>query len=517
MSAPTQLALMELKDITKTFGATKALDGVSVSFHAGQVHALVGENGAGKSTLGKVALGAHQPDSGAVLLGGAQVRLDDPADAAAHGLVGVAQELSLLPAMTVVDNIVLGSEELVGPIVNDRANRKRVEALIEKHSLDVDPAARVRTLSVADQQKVEILRALGREAQLVVFDEPTARLASHEALELRQTIRDLAQTGTAVVYISHFLDEVLAVADTITIMRDGEIVRTAPASEETHDSLVEAMMGRSLDEVFPPKSPEPTAAAPVVLEVRGITKIGEFEDISFAVREGEIVGLAGLVGAGRSEVVHAIYGASTPESGTIAVAGKPLCGSIKDALDNRIALIPESRRDQGLVVNRSVQENTTLPYLRRFARWFGMQPARERAAATESCDSVGVKTQSLSAPVSSLSGGNQQKVLFARTTMGDPQLFLADEPTRGVDVGAKRGIYDVLHRLAGSGCAVLLVSSELEEVIGLSHRVLVMHQGRIAAEFAGEDMTESNILAAAFNTPPTGRGTGTAQEQEQDQ
>ena len=490
--------LLTLHNVSKRFGATQALAEVTVGFQAGKVHALVGENGAGKSTLAKIALGVYGPDEGQITLDGTPLALSGPADAANHGLVGVAQELSLVPAMTVIDNIVLGSEEHRGPLLDQRANRRRVEALIAEHGLDVPLDVRVGSLSVADQQKVEILRTLGRQARLVVFDEPTARLASHEAHELRQTVRSVAANGIAVVYISHFLPEVLSVADTITVMRDGHIISTRPAEKETSASLVEAMTGRSLDDAFPPKSPPPAADAPIVLDVDGLTRPNQFHDVSFQVQAGEIVGLAGLVGAGRSEVAHAVYGASRPASGVVKMMGVDLAGTIRDALANSICLIPESRRDQGLVMGRSVQENTTLPHLAQFSRWLGIHRDREREAATGACQDAGVKAEGVGAIVGSLSGGNQQKVLLARAMLGETLLFIADEPTRGVDVGAKRAIYDVLTDLAAAGRAVLLISSELEEVIGLSHRVLVMRQGRVVAEYYGDDVTESNILNAAF-------------------
>ena len=492
-------ARISVRGVSKRFGATRALADVSVNFLAGQVHGLVGENGAGKSTLGGVVLGVHPPDKGRLFLDGSPLQLSGPAEAAAHGLVGVAQELSLLPAMSVVDNIVLGSEERAGLFVNDRANRRRVESLIDRHGLSVPLDARVGSLSVADQQKVEILRALGRQSRLVVFDEPTARLASHEAVELRRTVRELADQGVAVVYVSHFLHEVLSVADSISIMRDGQIVRTGSAHQETHDSLVEAMTGRSIGDVFPPKSPPPDEDTPVVIRVEELSKDDQFHDVSFCIRAGEIVGLAGLVGAGRSEVAHAVYGAIRPRAGVVEMAGTRLSGSVQRGLANGISLIPESRRHQGLVAGRSVRDNITLPHLRRFAGRLGMRVKQEHAAAGEACREAGVRAESLSLPVNALSGGNQQKVLFARAMMGEPRLFIADEPTRGVDVGSKRAIYDVLNQLARSGCAILLVSSELEEVVKLSHRVLVMSQGRVVAEFAGDDMTEANILGAAFD------------------
>ena len=494
-------ALVSVLNVSKRFGATHALEDVSVAFEAGRVHGLVGENGAGKSTLCGVVLGVHAPDSGGLVLGGSALRLDSPAQGAAHGLVGVAQELSLLPAMSVVDNVVLGTEEHWGPFVDHRASRRRVEALIAEHGLEVPLDSRAGSLPVADQQKVEILRALGRKSRLVVLDEPTARLASHEAADLCSTVRGLAEQGVAVVYVSHFLNEVLSVADTVTVMRDGRVVRTGPAEAETHESLVEGMTGRHIGEVFPPKPPAPAGDAGVVLRVEDLCSAGgEFSDVSFQIRAGEILGLAGLVGAGRSEVAHAVYGAGRVASGSVEVCDRRLSGSVEDALASGVGLIPESRRDQGLVARRPVRDNTTLPHLRRFGGRLGIRAGREQTAAGQACDEVGVRAESMLAPVEALSGGNQQKVLFARAVLGEPRLLIADEPTRGVDVGSKRAIYEALNGMARSGCAVLLVSSELEEVIGTCHRALVMRRGRIVAEYAGADMVGANLLAAAFGS-----------------
>ena len=505
-------ALVSVSNVSKRFGATHALKDVSVAFEAGRVHGLVGENGAGKSTLCRVVLGVYAPDSGGLALDGSPLRLDSPAQGAAHGLVGVAQELSLLPAMSVVDNIVLGSEEHWGPFVNDRANRRRVKTLIAQHGLEVPLNSRAGALPVADQQKIEILRALGRESRLVVLDEPTARLASHEAADLCSTVRELAKQGVAVVYVSHLLNEVLSVADTITVMRDGRIVRTGPAKAETHASLVEGMTGRHIGEVFPPKPPAPASDAGVVLRVKDLCSAGnEFSDVSFDIRAGEILGLAGLVGAGRSEVAHAVYGAGRVASGSVEVRDRRLSGSVEDALANGVGLIPESRRDQGLMPRRPVRDNTTLPHLRRFVSRLGIRTGREQEAASEACDNVGVRAESMLTPMAALSGGNQQKVLFARAVLGEPRLIIADEPTRGVDVASKRTIYEALNRMASSGCAVLLVSSELEEVIGTCHRVLVMRRGRIVAEYEDGEMTEANLLEAAFGLD---RGVGEGRNRE---
>ncbi len=500
----TAEALVSVRNVSKRFGATNALTDVSVEFHAGRVHGLVGENGAGKSTLAGVVLGVHAPEGGELCLDGSPLRLDNPADGVAHGLVGVAQELSLLPAMSVVDNVVLGTEEHIGPFSKRRADRARVEALIAEHGLEVPVDARVGSLPVADQQKVEILRALGRRSRLMVLDEPTARLASHEALELGRTVRELAARGVAVVYVSHFLDEVLSVSDTVTIMRDGRIVRTGPASDETHESLVEGMTGHRIGDVFPAKPPAPTRGAPLVLQVDGLysartdARVIDFFDVSFSIRAGEIVGLVGLVGAGRSEVAHAVYGGSRFGAGSIRVCGSRLAGSITDALAAGVSLIPESRRQQGLIAQRSVRDNTTLPHLGSFKGRLGIRTRQEERAAAVACDRVGVRRSGLTARVATLSGGNQQKVLFARAAMGQPRLLIADEPTRGVDVGSKRSIYETINDMADTGCAVLMISSELEEVIGTCHRVLVMRRGRIVAEFAGDEIVEADLLAAAF-------------------
>ena len=507
-------ALVSLRNVSKRFGATRALSDVSADFHAGRVHGLVGENGAGKSTLGRILLGIHAPDQGRLFVDGSPIKLSGPDEAASHGFVGVAQELSLLPAMGVVDNIVLGSEERLGPLVSKRGNRQRVESLVTQHGLQIPLDEKVGSLSVADQQKVEILRALGRQSRLVVFDEPTARLASHEALELGRTVRELASRGVAVVYVSHFLNEVLSVADTVTVMRDGRVVRTAPAADETYESLVEGMTGRSIGDAYPPKPPTPPQDAPVVVRVNGLCRAGEFSDVSFSIKKGEILGLGGLVGAGRSEVAHAVYGATRASAGTVEILGSRLSGTVADGLSNGISLIPESRRDQGLIVGLSVRDNTTLPHLRRFMGRFGIRAKQEEAAAGQAIQEAGVKAEGLSVPVGTLSGGNQQKVLFARAMLGQPQLFIADEPTRGVDVGSKRAIYDVIGQLARSGCAVLLVSSELEDLVEISHRVLVMRFGQIVAEFVGEELTEANILNAAFDTEHLGHSLSTSDSQQ---
>ena len=475
-----------------------ALHDVSLTVAAGEVHALVGENGAGKSTLGTVLAGIVPPDAGEVLLSGRSESLGSPRQALAAGVTMIAQELSLVPGLSVADNVFLGIEPHRGPWVRRREIRKAFDALVSSSGIEVPAEAQVGNLRIGDQQKVEILRALARDARVIVMDEPTARLSGNETATLVETVRALAARGTTIIFVSHFLDEVLDVADSVTIMRDAAIVRSGPARDETRSKLIEGMTGRPLDAMFPARQ-LPRRDAPKVLEVRGLTRKGTFENIDITVHQGEIVVLSGLVGSGRSEVLQAIYGSAPATSGTMTLAGaayRPK--SVRDALRAGLALIPESRKDLGLVLERSVADNVTLPYLRDVERSGLISLRREGAVARDRMTTVGVKAASPRIEVATLSGGNQQKVLFARSLVRTPVLLLADEPTRGVDVGAKRSIYDLITELAAEGMGVLVVSSEIEEVMGLAHRILVMHQGRLVSEFEAQNADEASVIAAAF-------------------
>jgi ABC-type sugar transport system ATPase subunit len=504
------IPLVEFVGVTKRYGATFALREVDLAIHRGTVHALVGENGAGKSTLGKVLAGVVARDAGHVLLDGVEVTLGSPRRALAHGVSMIAQEIALVPGRSVVENVYLGVEDHAGPWVRRASLRRRFEVLAGETGIHVPPDAVVGTLRPGDQQKVEILRAVARKAQVIVMDEPTARLTAQEAEVLHRHVRSLTAAGRTVVYVSHFLGHVLELATTVTVMRDGRIVRTGPASAETHDTLVEGMTGYAGTGVFPPKSP-PVASngdGIPVLEVTDLSREPAFAAISFDVRAGEVVALAGLVGSGRSEVVRAIYGAEPPRSGQVRLDGAPLdARRPRAAISRGVALVPESRKDDGLLLGRSVLDNVTLPYLSQFSNRVGLlQVAHERELATERATEVGVQGPSMSSPVTVLSGGNQQKVLFARALLRRPRLLIVDEPTRGVSIGAKRAIYEIVTSLAAQGTAVLLVSSELDEVVGLAHRVLVMRSGRIAARLAGADVTERTILDAAFGVRDQARG-----------
>ena len=476
-----------------------ALDSVDVTIDRGTVHGLVGENGAGKSTLGKVIAGVHAPDAGEMTVNGEPVTLRTPRDALALGITLVAQELSLVPQLSATENIFLGIEHMRGPVIDHAATRLRLMELMEEYGIEVPPDQPVSRLSVADQQKVEILRSLARDADLIVMDEPTARLASTEAHNLRRTVAKLSAKGVTVIYISHFLEEVLDISDTVTIMRDGRVVRTAPTDTETRSGLIEGIVGRSLDTVFPIRRvPEPDA--PPVLTVEGLTRQGHFRDVSLQVRAGEIVTLAGLVGSGRSDLARVLFGAEPPTDGTMTLDGRDYRpGSPRRAIRAGVAMVPESRATQGIFPLLPVRTNITLAHLAGFLTPGGVvRPLMESEAAEKVSEAVGLTGATIETRTAQLSGGNQQKTLFGRWLVARPRLFIADEPTRGVDVGAKRGIYNLLTQLASQGIAVLLVSSELEEVLGLAHRIIVMAGGRIVGELPGEGATETEVMNLAF-------------------
>jgi ABC-type sugar transport system ATPase subunit len=491
--------LVEVRDVSKRFGGVQAVVDASVSFAPARVHGLVGENGAGKSTLSKIISGVYEPDEGELLVDRSPVRFHSPRDALATGIATIAQEIALVPKATVEENVMLGIEPRAAGVLRSRELRRRFNELNERTGFRMAPGVRVGSLRTAEQQKVEIMRAIAREARMIVMDEPTAALTRDESDRLLEIIRGLAAGGTSILLISHYLDEVLDVCETVTVMRNGRIVRTAPAADETPQSLVNAMVGREVTLEYPPKVPPPSDAK-VVVEVRGLTRGRALEDISFSIRAGEIVGLAGLVGSGRTEVARAIFGADRLDAGEIAVNGETVrLHSPRQAARHGIAMLPESRKEQGLVMIRSVRENVTLTTLGDFSTAGVVSRRRERTRTRALARDLSIRTPSVDAPVVTLSGGNQQKVLFAKWLVRTPRVLIADEPTRGVDVGAKRQIHELILALAAQGMAVLLISSELEEVLGLAHRVLVMRRGRLVAEY-GEDATIDQVMAAAFAT-----------------
>jgi len=505
-----QGAHVELKDIGKSFGGTRALEGVSLTIVRGSIHALVGENGAGKSTLGKIIAGAHAPDTGQIRLAGEPVRFHSPRDAINAGVNLIAQELSIMGSLTVEQNVFLGVEPSQAGFQNRRELRRRYNELAASVGFELDGGGNAGTLRTADKQKVEILCALCRNAELIVMDEPTAALSRPDVDALHGVIRQLAANGTTVVLVSHFLGEVLELADEVTILRDGRLVQTVPAAGQTEESLMAAMLGRSLDATFPAKRPAP-ADAKAVLSVRDLVAPG-VNGVSFDLHAGEILGLAGLVGAGRTEVARAIYRANRVQSGSVTVSagdrtGVNVTGTPRTAMRAGVLMIPESRKEQGLLLGRSIRENVSLSTLAQVSRFGLVQPGPERRTVREMLsrvDARGGGKGGQSAPASSLSGGNQQKLLFARSLLSDPTVLIADEPTRGVDVGAKRAIYELLTALTADGLGILLISSDVEEILGLAHRVLVMRGGRVVTELTGENATEAAILGAAFGANERG-------------
>jgi simple sugar transport system ATP-binding protein/ribose transport system ATP-binding protein len=496
MSA-AKVAQIRLVSIGKRYSGTKALDDVSVEVAEGSVHALVGANGAGKSTLGKIVGGVIRPDDGQLFVDEREVRYTSPREARIDGIAMIAQELSPVSNLSVIENVFFGIEPRRFGLVQWRKMRAQYEELISQWGFELDGNAKVGTLRTADKQKVEILRAVACDARVIVMDEPTSSLTSVETKTLHRMIRTLRESGRTIVYVSHFLDEVLELADTVTVLRSGRLVRTAPVAEETEESLVAGMFGAAAEAEHFEKPQGSTA--PVVLEVSGLYRKGVLRDISLQIRAGEIVGLAGLVGSGRSELARAIAGVDPVDGGTIVVDGTPRhIRSPADAMAAGMAFLPESRKDDGLFLALNLAANTTFADLRSVSSRLGvLRRALERAKTSSLLKLLSVQPPVPSAKVENLSGGNQQKVLFARWLFRNPHVLILDEPTRGVDVAARAAIHRLINNLAAEGTAVLLISSEIEEVLGLAHRVLVMRRGSVTREFRADPPMDS-VMEAAF-------------------
>jgi|tagenome__1003787_1003787.scaffolds.fasta_scaffold20983157_4 ABC-type sugar transport system ATPase subunit len=488
---------IRLVSIGKRYSGTKALDNVSVEVAGGTVHALVGANGAGKSTLGKVIGGVIRPDDGQLFIDGRPVRYTSPREARIDGIATIAQELSPLPHMSVIENVYFGIEPRRYGLVQWRRLRAQYDDLLAQWGFELNGNVKVGGLRTADKQKVEILRAVASDARVIVMDEPTSSLTSVETTTLHRMIRNLRESGRTIIYVSHFLDEVLELADTVTVLRSGRLVRTAPVAEETEESLVAGMFGAA--EAAEHFDKPQRSTAPVVLDVSGLNRKGVLADISLQIRAGEIVGLAGLVGSGRSELARAIAGADPIDSGTIAVDGSTRrIRSSADAIAAGMAFLPESRKDDGLFLELSLAANTTFADLRTVASRMGiLRLSVERGKTNSLLKMLSVEPPVSSAKAANLSGGNQQKVLFARWLFRNPRLLILDEPTRGVDVSARAAIHRLINKLAAEGTAVLMISSEIEEVLGLAHRVLVMRRGSIIREFSADPPLEA-VMEAAF-------------------
>ena len=497
MSDPTPTPLLELRGIRKAFAGLVALRDAALTLHGGSVHALVGENGAGKSTLIKVLAGVYTPDAGQMLLDGRAVTFATPAQARDAGIAVIYQEPTLFPDLSVAENIYMGrhpidarSRRIQWPVLY-----REVRQLLAQVGLELDPRERVRGLSVADQQLVEVAKALSLHARVMIMDEPTASLTPGEVERLFTIVRRLREQQVAIVFIGHRIEEIFAIADRITVLRDGGYVGTFDAAELTPETMIAHMVGRPLDTLY---ARESGAIGAPLLTVEALRREGVFDGISFAVRAGEIVGLAGLVGAGRSEVARAIFGIDRLDAGQVWLNGAPArFTSPRAAVRAGLSYVPEDRQAQGLVLPLPISQNVTLPLLREMSRGGLLRPARERSLAEEYGQRLRLRARSVRQPARDLSGGNQQKVVLAKWLATRPKVLILDEPTRGIDVGAKAEVHRLMGELAASGLAILMISSELPEILAMSDRVLVMREGRLVAEFDRAEATQERIMAAA--------------------
>jgi ribose transport system ATP-binding protein len=488
--------LLAVRGITKTFAGVLALSGVELEVARGEVHCVLGQNGAGKSTLIKTLAGVYSPDAGEILWEGNPVTIADPTAAINLGIATMYQELDVVDGLTVAENIFLGHElDTLGIMHRGTANRE-ARALLERlgHS-DIPPGREVGQLSPASKQIVSMARALSHDTKLIIMDEPSAVLDSEEVKNLFRVVRELTASGISVVYISHRLAEIREIGDRITVLKDGRSTASGLAASETSTAdLIRLMTGRTVENVFPKAVPF-RPDAPVLLEVDGLTVHGVFDEVSFTVRAGQIVGLAGLVGAGRSEILEAIYGARKPSSGKVSVGGRRLrAGSVRDAVNSGVGLSPEERKSQGLILDQPVYRNVTLSSFGRFARLGFLNERAERSAARGQLEALELRPADPERQTRTLSGGNQQKILLARWLVHGTKVLLLDEPTRGVDVGARAEIYSLIRELAAAGTAIVIVSSEIEEVLGLADDVLVIAEGRVVHAAPARSIREDEVL-----------------------
>ncbi|MEV4074081.1 sugar ABC transporter ATP-binding protein [Nonomuraea fuscirosea] len=493
MSEPAPV--LALVEVSKAFGAVRALTGVSLELRAGEVHALAGENGAGKSTLVKTFAGVHRPDSGRILLDGEPVVFHGPADAQHAGIAVIYQEPTLFPDLSVAENIFMGRQPRAAlGRIDRRTMHARAAELFARLGVTLDPRRPARGLSIADQQVVEIAKAISRDAKVLIMDEPTAALTAQETARLFTVVRALREHGCALLFISHRLEEIFELCQRVTTLRDGRLVASEPVAGLTADDLVNRMVGRELD-LYPKQD---VAPGEVVLKVSRLTREGAFADVSFEVRRGEIVALAGLVGAGRTEVARAVFGIDRPDAGEVVVDGRRLRpASPIAAMAAGLALVPEDRRQQGLIMEMSIERNLGLTRLRALRRGPFISRALERAHARDWAVRFQLKYGRTDDAAGVLSGGNQQKLVLAKWLSTEPAVLIVDEPTRGIDVGTKAEVHRLLSELAAQGLAVLMISSDLPEVLAMADRILVMHEGRLTAELPGGEATEESVMTAA--------------------
>jgi rhamnose transport system ATP-binding protein len=496
MSAETKAPLVELRGVSRSYGGVLAVADIDLAIEAGAVLALVGENGAGKSTLVKILTGVIQPDSGAVVIDGEARRIADPMAAHRLGIVAMYQEPTVFPDLTVAENIFAGRQPRTAVRgVDWRGMRREAARLLDDLGADIEPDVPVRGLAVADRQLLEIAKALSSQARLLIMDEPTAALSPNEVENLFATVRRLRDRGVAVVFVSHRLEEVTAIADTVTVLRDGRHIATRPAAKLPHGEIVRLMVGRSLEALFPKEEAE---IGDVVLNATGLRRRGVFSDVSFELRRGEIVGLAGFVGAGRSEVARSIFGIDRLDGGELWIDGRRFRPrSPRAALRRGLAYLPEDRLEQGLVQPMSISKNASMAVLPALTPIGLLMPWRERKLARRFMEQLRIRATSPAQVVRSLSGGNQQKVVLSKWLAAEPRILILDEPTHGVDVGTKADVHRTISNLATRGLTILMISSELPEILGMSDRVLVMREGRLVEELARSEATEERVIQAA--------------------
>ena len=487
--------ILELRDITKIFPGVKALDRVQFNLKAGEIHALVGENGAGKSTFIKTLTGVHQPDGGEIVLNGQKVVMSDPIVAQKYGIAAIYQHAASYPDLSVAENIFIGHEFKRGPFINwNRANRE-AKKLLDAVGADFSPTASVGSLSVAQQQLVEIAKALSMNAKILIMDEPTAALSRRESEELYEISRKLRDQGTAIILISHRFEDIYGLADRVTVFRDAQYIGTWDMPVDEH-ILVHHMVGREITQLFPKKK---TQIGEELLRIEGLSRTGYFRDVNLSVRAGEIVGLTGLVGAGRTEVMEAVFGVAKPDAGEVYLQGKKITGYTPiECMKAGLGLLPEDRQKQGLLLDWSINRNISLPVLEKCERGVFLDRKREYEISNNLKKLLAIKAPDTDTFTGALSGGNQQKVVVAKQLAAGPKLIILDEPTKGVDVGSKAQIYEIMSDLAAQGMGILMISSEMPEVMNMSDRIYVMSEGRVTAELPSEGLTQDTILKAAM-------------------
>jgi ABC-type sugar transport system ATPase subunit len=495
---PSPAPALDMRGIVKSFAGNTVLADVSLSAAAGEVHALLGENGAGKSTLMKILAGVHQPDAGEIFIAGEPVKFHRPADALAHGIAMIYQELSLAPHLTVAENIYLGREPLTSPalgLINRRALNDGAAKLLTSYGFKLNPRSPVGRLSAADRQLVEITRAIVEARRVIVMDEPTSSLTAQEVTELFRLIRDLRSRGLAVIYISHRLEELDEIADRVTILRDGRAVYSGRWGELSTDEVIRHMAGRELKEIFPPRR---ARVGEVKLRVENLTRAGVFEGASFEARAGEVVGIAGLAGAGRTELVEAIFGTQPADSGAVWLNGEQVNRAMASrSVARGLSLLTEDRKRTGLCLNLPLSTNLTLANVKALIKGWRLERRAEISAANKYIEKLHIRPPQPSKIVARMSGGNQQKVLLARWLYAGSEVFLLDEPTRGVDVAARAEIYREINELAEAGACVVMVSSDLPELLGMADRILVMRRGRLVAEVNAKETTQEEVVKLA--------------------